>query len=127
MDRKTKFYILTLVALTLHQIDAAYWQEWNMFRLPGGIQGFLLFNLLAFPPLFVGLYQLGRVSAAVKSISSRTYGLVCGGLGVITGIIHGIFAMFGYLDFSLPFSIFTIVCCFVFGTLTCMQFYYDKD
>ena len=25
-----------------HQVDAAYWREWSMFYLPGGIQGYLL-------------------------------------------------------------------------------------
>ena len=33
-------YFVTMLALILHQIDAAYWQEWEMFFLPGGVQGF---------------------------------------------------------------------------------------
>jgi len=32
--------------LILHQIDAAYWKEWEMFYVSGGIQVFLVFNLV---------------------------------------------------------------------------------
>lgn len=37
-------YFATMLALIVHQIDAAYWHEWEMFAVPGGTQGFLVFN-----------------------------------------------------------------------------------
>ena len=39
-------YLMTMTALIIHQIDAAYWKEWEMFFIPGGIQGFLVFNII---------------------------------------------------------------------------------
>jgi hypothetical protein len=43
------------VLLINHEIDSAYWKEWELFRLPGGIAGFLLIH---FPLLFLILYGL---------------------------------------------------------------------
>jgi hypothetical protein len=39
---------LNLSLVMAHQADAAYWKEWEMFGLPGGIQLFTLFNVAAF-------------------------------------------------------------------------------
>jgi hypothetical protein len=50
-----KIYTSTLTLLIAHQIDAAYWKEWEMFLLPGGIQFFDLFNLGIVPALIWGL------------------------------------------------------------------------
>jgi hypothetical protein len=40
--------------LIVHQIDAAYWQEWTMFNLHGGIQVYLLFNIIVIPIVLLG-------------------------------------------------------------------------
>ncbi len=50
-------YLTNAVLLINHEIDSAYWKEWELFRLPGGIAGFLL---LHFPLLFIVLYGLVR-------------------------------------------------------------------
>jgi hypothetical protein len=42
-------YLLNTVVLIIHEIDSAYWKEWELFRLPGGVTGFLN---LHFPILF---------------------------------------------------------------------------
>ncbi len=49
-----KMYATTLTFLIAHQIDAAYWKEWEMFLLPGGIQFFdlLVLTNLSFPYLY---------------------------------------------------------------------------
>jgi len=47
-------YIVTLSLLITHQIDAAYWREWEMFLVPGGVQFFDIFNLAIVPVLLVG-------------------------------------------------------------------------
>jgi len=105
-----RVYSLTLISLILHQIDAAYWKEWEMFFLPGGIQGFLFFNLLAIPLVVVGYKKVLN-----QSSNYLKYSYLCGGLGVLTFILHVGFAMFGYNEFHLPFSIALIVLCGVFG------------
>ena len=48
-------YLINAVLLINHEIDSAYWKEWDLFKLPGGITGFLI---LHFPILFLILYGL---------------------------------------------------------------------
>ena len=56
-------YLLNAVVLIVHEIDSAYWKEWELFRLPGGITGFLLFH---FPILFFILYGLVLVREGAR-------------------------------------------------------------
>jgi len=48
-------YLANAVVLINHEIDSAYWKEWELFRLPGGITGILI---LHFPLLLFVLYGL---------------------------------------------------------------------
>ena len=43
-DRLLWLYLTNAVLLINHEIDSAYWKEWELFRLPGGIAGFLLLH-----------------------------------------------------------------------------------
>jgi hypothetical protein len=52
-------YVANSVLLINHEIDSAYWKEWTLFKLPGGVTGFLL---LHFPLLFVILWGLILIS-----------------------------------------------------------------
>jgi len=107
MDR---WYLATLLSLIVHQIDAAFWHEWTMFHVPGGIQGFLVFNLLA-----VGVLLHGYRHVILRTSSARTYAGVCGMTGVATAIIHVLFAVAGRDEFHLPLSIATLFACLVAG------------
>ncbi len=105
-----RWYLATLLALILHQIDAAFWQEWAMFHVPGGIQGFLLFNLFA-----VGLVLWGYRQTLLGTSTARGYALVCGVLSIGTALIHLAFALLGRNEFDLPLSIAVLLACFVSG------------
>ena len=35
-------YLLNAAVLITHEIDSAYWHEWDLFGIPGGIQFFLV-------------------------------------------------------------------------------------
>jgi hypothetical protein len=48
-------YILNSTLLIVHEIDSAYWKEWELFGLPGGISGFLLLHVPIVMLLFFGL------------------------------------------------------------------------
>lgn len=108
MDR---WYTATLLSLIVHQIDAAYWHEWDMFHVPGSIQGFLLFNALA-----VGLLLHGYRQVILSTPLARRYALLSGGIGVLTALLHAGFAAVGNPQFGLPLSIATIAACLVSGT-----------
>jgi len=58
-------YILNFALLFTHEIDSAFWQEWKLFGIPGGIQVFLVLNFLL---LLVALWGF-------RANSSWIYGL----------------------------------------------------
>lgn len=105
-----RWYLATLMSLVLHQIDAAYWHEWRMFHVPGGIQGFLLFNLLA-----VGVLLRGYRQVVLGEASARRYAVLCGAVGVATALIHAGFAAAGRDEFHLPLSLAVLLACLICG------------
>lgn len=105
-----RLYLATALSLILHQIDAAFWHEWNLFAVPGGIQGFLVFNAVA-----VGALLVGHRSVLVKQRHARAWALACGALGVITFALHAGFAAAGHREFNLPLSVLALLGCLGFG------------
>jgi hypothetical protein len=99
-------YFWTMLFLILHQIDAAYWKEWEMFHLPGGVQGFLVFNLAAIALVLAGYWHVLLATARAP-----LYACVCAVLGVGTFLIHAGFALAGLEQFHLPLSMAIIVLC----------------
>ena len=114
-------YLFTLTALIVHQVDAAFWHEWEMFLLPGGIQGFLLFNILIVPALLWGFQQV-----ILQNSKARFYGLFCGGLGILTALIHLSFYLFGFEQFNLPLSWLTLFACLISGIWLIVKTLQDK-
>ncbi len=93
-------YLLNAAVLITHEIDSAYWREWELFGLPGGIQVFLGLNLLLVIVILYGhqALALGRISGFVLS-----WALVAGGLFAV--IIHTCFLLQAGEAFRLPASI----------------------
>jgi hypothetical protein len=94
--------------LIFHQIDAAYWKEWEMFYLPGGVQGFLLFNIVLIP-----IVLRGYRSVIAHEQKASHYSYFCAGLGITTFIIHVVFIVLDYEQFTLPLSLFIIISCLI--------------
>lgn len=115
-DPMERWYLATLLALVLHQIDAAFWQEWALFGVPGGIQGFLAFNLIAVGALLHGYRQV-----VLAKPSARAYASLCGTVGAGTAMIHVGLAAAGRNEFLLPLSIATLAACLVAGVGLLMQ------
>jgi len=92
-------YLTNAVLLINHEIDSAYWKEWELFRLPGGIAGFLL---LHFPLLFVVLY--GLVLVVKHSFLGFIFSLVLCFGGIFAFIIHTYFLRKGREEFNKPIS-----------------------
>ena len=92
-------YLAKAVLLINHEIDSAYWKEWDLFKIPGEITGFLL---LHFPLLFIVLYGL------VLVVNHSFWGLIvslflCFG-GIFAFIIHMYFLRRGRKEFDKPLS-----------------------
>jgi len=99
-QRLTHLYVLNLTLLATHEIDSAYWHEWEMFRLPGGIHFFLVLNLLLLLILTYGLVQVVHWSRYAKAFS---YTLAAAGLFAFA--VHAAFLAFDFPQFRSPVSI----------------------
>ena len=92
-------YLINAILLINHEIDSAYWKEWELFKLPGGIAGFLL---LHFPLLFVILY--GLVSVERQSSLGLAASLMISAGGIFAFCIHMFFIRKGRHEFDTPIS-----------------------
>jgi hypothetical protein len=93
-------YLANATVLLTHQIDAAYWHEWELFGVPGGAPLFVATNL---PMVFLVLWgtralALGRTAGIVMSWALVATGAVAIGL-------HGFFLLRGYDAFRAPVSL----------------------
>lgn len=112
-------YLVNAVLLINHEIDSAYWKEWELFRLPGGAGGFLL---LHFPLLFLILY--GLVLVFRHTTAGLVLSLVLSLGGVFAFAIHTYFLRRGREEFRSPVSLFilwaTLAVSLVQGVLTAL-------
>jgi hypothetical protein len=94
MTKLEPLYIATASLLVGHQIDSAYWHEWTLFGIPGGIQVFVLLNL---PLVLIVLYGLIQVVRSPRRGARFALGLAV--VGVAAFFIHLVFAWRGHPEF----------------------------
>ena len=99
-----KLLVFNLTLLTEHQIDAAYWHEWTMFLMPGGIQLFVALNMALYLWLLSGFVQFIQ-----RAEQGYFAGFLIAGLGCAVFVIHSAFALADFEQFNLPLSIALIV------------------
>jgi chromate transport protein ChrA len=91
--------MINSILLINHEIDSAYWKEWELFKIPGGITGFLLVH---FPLLFLVLYGLVLVSRQSSAGLFFSFFLCFG--GIFASVIHTYFLKKGRKEFDKPIS-----------------------
>ena len=96
-------YLLNAVVLINHEIDSAYWKEWELFRLPGAIAGFLI---LHFPLLLFVLYGLVLVREHTRG--GLWCSMVLAGGGIFAWSIHTWFIKRGREEFTTGMSMFIL-------------------
>ncbi len=96
-------YLTNSIFLIIHEIDSAYWKEWELFKLKGGVTGFLL---LHFPLLF--LVQYGLYLVSLQSFSGLIFSIILSLAGIMAFIIHFSFFAKGRTEFKTPVSIFIL-------------------
>lgn len=95
-----RLYLLNAALLMTHEIDSAYWQEWNLFGIPGGIQVFLVLNFVLVLLVLFGLQQLLQGKRA-----GYIFSLLLAAAGVFAFSIHSFFLLMGHPEFRLPISL----------------------
>lgn len=95
-----RLYAANATVLLAHQVDAAYWHEWTMFGMSGGIQLFVLLNV----PIIL-LVLAGVRALASGHPSGRALSLVLAGAGGFAAVFHGIHLVLGRGEFTLPVSL----------------------
>ncbi|KAB1189191.1 hypothetical protein GJR98_01090 [Haloferax sp. MBLA0077] len=100
--------MLNLAVLITHEIDSAYWEEWTLFGIPGGIQVFDVFNLVL---VFVFLEGLRRLVLRERRGYQFSLFLVAAGLFAV--VAHSYFLALGRPEFRLPVSLALIAATFV--------------
>ncbi|MDH3276269.1 MAG: hypothetical protein OEM99_17200 [Gammaproteobacteria bacterium] len=98
--RASQLYLLNTALLATHEIDSAYWQEWQLFRLPGGITLFLIVNFVL---LWIVIFGFSRV--VVWAPSARWFSFALAAAGIFAFSIHTIFLLLGHNEFRAPISI----------------------
>jgi hypothetical protein len=93
-------FLANAVVLLAHQIDAAFWHEWVLFGLPGGIQVFVLLNL----PI-VALVLYGQRALALGRASGEAISWALAGGGLFAVAFHGFHLLRGDDAFRLPVSL----------------------
>ncbi|QTN30206.1 hypothetical protein HZ993_10580 [Rhodoferax sp. AJA081-3] len=101
-------FLANATVLITHQIDAAFWHEWELFRIPGGNQVNLLLNI---PIIALVLYAHSRVVADVHT--GMFFYKLLAALGFLTCAIHAGFMLAGHAAFVQPVSIGLLVATFV--------------
>jgi hypothetical protein len=93
-------YLLNFALLVTHQIDSAYWREWEMFRMPGGLQLNLVLNFL------LALLALGGFVLVLGGTSIGHWAaLVLAAAGLAAFTIHAVFLLKGSQAFRTPVSL----------------------
>ena len=97
-------YLTNAILLITHEIDSAYWEEWKLFKLPGGIAGFLIIH---FPLLFVIIYGLVLVSQEI--FIGLIFSLLVSLGGVFAFAIHMYFIKKGRDEFKTSISMVILI------------------
>ncbi|MEW6262350.1 MAG: DUF6713 family protein [Thermodesulfobacteriota bacterium] len=92
-------YLFNGTLLIIHEMDSAYYKEWDLFGLPGGRPWFLLLHL----PLIL-LILTGVLLVAARSIWGLAISLVMAGGGLTAFGLHTYFLRKGRPEFNNPTS-----------------------
>ena len=92
-------YLINATLLITHEIDSAYWEEWRLFGIPGGINTFLLLHL---PILFFVLY--GLILIYENTFAGLNFSFILAISGIFAFSIHTYFMRRGHDEFKTTIS-----------------------
>jgi hypothetical protein len=107
LQKSIILYQLNFTLLIIHEIESAFWKEWELFGIYGGLEVFLLFNFL-----LVLFFIYGFVKFLQRRKAGIIFSLMLSLSGIIAFAIHGIFILAGNKEFTLPISIVILISTF---------------
>jgi hypothetical protein len=99
-DALSWLYLCAATLIIVHEIDSAYWKEWELFHLPGGIGGFVLVHVPLVALIMFGLMQVKR-----GTFAGMVLALVLASGGVFAFLVHLVFILRGRAEFKTPVSL----------------------
>ena len=114
-QRLNWLFLANATVLLTHQIDAAYWHEWELFFIPGGNQVNLLLNI---PIIALVMHAHARVVANIHT--GLPFYKLLAALGFLTVGIHTFFFVRGSASFIQPMSLVLLAATFVLSGLQLM-------
>jgi hypothetical protein len=86
MDLLVVLYIANTVILLLHEIDSAYWKEWEIFSPKGKPAGFILLHIPMIALMLWGLLELHD-----RSVAGYVLALIAAVGGFLPVLVHKLF------------------------------------
>jgi hypothetical protein len=108
-------YLLNIVFLTVHEMDSAYWHEWELLRLPGGIQFFLILHIPLLGAILLGFWRVVLWEGGAKLFSYTVAGI---GIGAVA--LHTTLLLAGNPEFRQPTSLMVLAGVLV---VSCLQIF----
>ena len=99
-----RLYWINAALLSTHEVDSAYWKEWDLFHLPGGLPGFLLLHI----PLFL-LVLWGFDEIVCGRRRGLWFSLILAVSGIFALTVHGLLLLRGGTEFRTPVSILLLI------------------
>jgi hypothetical protein len=104
-------YLINATLIIVHEIDSAYWKEWELFRIPGGIS---FFNLLHIPLILLVLSGAMLINNANRS--GFYFSAVLSAAGIFAFFVHAYFLKKGDAKFRSAVSI-CILCAILISSI----------
>jgi hypothetical protein len=92
-------YLINATLIIVHEIDSAYWKEWELFKLPGKIDFFLILHVL-----LVFIILLGIVLLFQNLLWGLVLSLILSLGGIFAFTIHSWFISKGHTEFKTSVS-----------------------
>ncbi|MBE0429822.1 MAG: hypothetical protein IBX61_08115 [Thermoleophilia bacterium] len=95
----SNLYVFNFGLLFTHQIEGAYWREWEMFGIPVGITEYLILHFILLVGALYGyrlLLNRSRVGFVFSFLLAFT--------GIVAFPIHAFYVLGGHEEFTLAIS-----------------------
>ncbi len=98
--RLRRLYLVNATLLVAHEVDSAYWREWTLFHIPGGIQAFVVLNLV-----LIGVVLYGLQAVTLERASGIAFSWLVAAGGLFAVVVHSWFLVQGNPAFREPVSL----------------------